>query len=182
MKIAEAIERIDKSPRNEYYVCYDTLADSMGIYDFISIPEEPRLSGYWLAKQIDGDSLVGLRVYFLDDVFVCMSEQTGRKSDELFSWLSASAYKEVKDYLLSLTDEEDELTYVNLDDEISSGTTLQFASQLCGSTVIYNGETRSVDRTWKEPDDKFRITRRIKLDGDDTPIDISECLIPYHVT
>jgi hypothetical protein len=119
--ISEAIESInkDKPDTNNVY----TLCEYFEFWNhsFDLIDEQTRLKSYYLSSHICTDTRVGVLFYFLDDVFVCYSEQLYRKGVTNYFWKSKEIGKLVKEYIRSFSTElEDEIfTIANLDQKVS---------------------------------------------------------------
>lgn len=83
------------------------LCDACGldIYDSIDEGEDEaihaRLKVYKVRTWMCTDTLVGLFAYFLDDEFVCISWQRGRKSDTDISFVDNNAGNKVSEFLKS---------------------------------------------------------------------------------
>ena len=98
MKIIEIANKIDKSKKNEEFVETDQFSDEFG-YEFDWV-EQDRLKSYWIGNWYCTDSYVGFKMYFLNDVPVAVSSQSGRKSEEKFEWFSEELALRVRDYLI----------------------------------------------------------------------------------
>lgn len=68
---------------------------------------KPRLISYPVETWLCTDTIVGMNSIFLDDEWVGYSMQTGRKCDRFFYWKDKESLKKVKEYCLSLLDEEE---------------------------------------------------------------------------
>jgi hypothetical protein len=149
MKLEYIIENIDKSQSGDVDV--GSIAEELGIHEYIPWDESGRLKSYFYAKWYCTDTYVGGRVYFLDDVPVALSWQSARKSTEVFRWLDKkSAY----DYVDSLR-EKPELQNDDLDlsEEIGVGFKICYGSQLLTKEIIYKNELCKIVRTWRKHDE-----------------------------
>jgi len=129
MKITDIINRLDKE-NNGAVVDTMVLGNELGIYDMSWIEQE-RLNSYWVGNWHCTDSMVGYKIYFLDNEPVAWSSQTGRKSDETFFWFSEELAKRVRDYLLTL-EEPTELSVelCDIEQEMGIGYQIDFSGQL----------------------------------------------------
>ena len=151
MKLKEIIANLDKSDKNSCYPDIDRMINDMGIYGYIS-ENADRLKGYYFLNWQCTDTFVGGRAYFFDDVLVATSWQNARKSYEDFQWVSKDAYKTVKNYLLSLIEEnEPHIDIVDLEEEFGVGYPVSYGSQIITDSVIYKptGETVKVKKTYR---------------------------------
>ena len=123
MKLKEIIQNIDKSSDNESYVNIYEFLDEFGIiYIDYTEDDKQRLKAFYYAKWLCTDSWVGGRAYFLDDVLVATSWQSGRKMDENFFWVSQDDFNKVGDYLRTLCVAYSAgITTANLDLELGEG-------------------------------------------------------------
>ena len=113
MKLIDIINKIDTSKKDSW-VSLQNIAKQVGIYDYCD-GQDSKLQSYFYRKWYCTDTYVGGRVYFLDDLPICVSFQTGRKSDEIFRWISKDAFNWTRTYLLTLV-EEDILEYDLIED------------------------------------------------------------------
>lgn len=158
-------------------VNWDDLSNCFNIYD-LSWSNDERLKCYFIKTWYCTDSYVGIRAYFLDDKFVAVSAQNGRKSSEDFEFVSMDVAKEVRDYLLSLVEKEDGLkiqllTEDELNQEIPDTYKIQYNSQIRHASALFNGEIVSII---KKPfnidtDNHFHIVEIQKENGDKQKID-----------
>jgi len=145
MTILELAANIDKSSQNEDlgFIFSGILEREFEILETIQQNQHDRFKSYWLFKWYCTDSYVGRRMYFFDDVFVAISYKTGRKQPEEFLWVSKEAYNQVKNYLLSLIEYEenpnDILTEEDFKIEFGQGEKIEFVEQLLTNKVIYQG-------------------------------------------
>ena len=68
------------------------------------------------------DTLVGVFAYYFDGNFVALSFQSARKSDTFFHWVSKAEALSVREFIRSLSDENEplEITLLDPDNEVSS--------------------------------------------------------------
>jgi hypothetical protein len=68
------------------------------------------------------DTMVGVHAYYFDGRFVALSFQPARKSDTVFCWASKEDAQQVKNFIRTLYDLENEIsvTLINPTQEISS--------------------------------------------------------------
>lgn len=144
MNIFQAMERVDRSDWNRSYIDFNELADLFnmsGLYGYYN--EDIEFRAYWLTCWKDTDEDVGTRVYDLHGEPVAYSKKTGRKSDEVFYWVSEQAYKEVRTYLLSLSDDRASGSYNLLAGgfDIPDTYRVDYNDMIFGEKyALYNGE------------------------------------------
>ena len=109
MKLKDITTNLDKSSQNEenYFDLENLVSETdLQCYGVRQESINPRLRCY-LANHLCNATWVGIRAYFLDEIFVCMSTQLGRKCDETFEWVSKDSFHNVKSYIASLQDEDE---------------------------------------------------------------------------
>ena len=134
MKLRELIKRVNRKGNTYDGLTYN-LCSEFEIYDNLWV-ENPRVTYNWLTVWNGTDTWVGIRVYYLDDISVAISEQKARKADENFEWFSKEAYIETREYVRSLFDHEEPhyeiLSEKDLDYEWGTGYDIAYNSQVLG--------------------------------------------------
>jgi hypothetical protein len=176
MRINEIFDRIVKNIDTKSDVYYWDLANEMGIncYNF---PEDERLESYWFASWICTDTEVGFKAYFLDNEPVAISTKKYRKSNEEFKWVSKEAYKNVKDYLMSL--DEPSIDYIE-DCDVTPFYSLEYNGQLLQhhkENAYYNEEPVKIVKICREPL-KYGTDTEVVLDNG-LSVNIKELTFPY---
>jgi len=177
MKLIDIANRIDKSPKNESQV--DTMEFSSELnYEFDYVNQD-RLKAYWIANWYCTDSYVGYRMYFLDDEPVAVSLQPGRKSNETFEWFSKEMALRVRDYLISLMSDDNELNIklCDINDDIGDSFKISFNGEILNpERAIYNDESIGILEEIKDANNWGIGTKlRIKLlSGEEKVVDIKE--------
>lgn len=111
MKLMDAITNRDYSKLrpamyNSFYNYYDQgFGDELGLtnldYDvYHNMEKSGRLIVYAVREWIDSDTPVGLYLYILDEVPVCISYQNGRKNYPVWNFLNAEAFQQVRNFVL----------------------------------------------------------------------------------
>ena len=151
MKIKEILKNVDKSNSNQDYIDLNDISNELNMN--IELPyvnrQDCQIKCYWVACHLCTDTFVGLRVYFLNDEQIAISYQSARKSDENFEWINQNAVEITKKYLMSLAIEDDNydsISFVDMDEDLSSGYTVSFASELLDENVQYNNKNYKVVR------------------------------------
>jgi hypothetical protein len=101
--------------------------------------------GEWMCT----DSAVGSVAYFYEDTLVAFSYQSGRKSARAFAWVSLELAQKVKEHILAIIDEDDELNVsvietTDFEEDMGVGFVVHYASQLLTKNVIYKHTGESV--------------------------------------
>lgn len=189
MKLKDIINNLDKSESNECRSIQwnlETLVQECNLSSW-SVQQEDdniRLRSYWVSNHYCTDTYVGYRAYFLDDVFVCLSYQSARKSDETFEWVSKEALENVRSFIISLQ-EEDELSlpkeYLDMEEEFGEGYPIQYTGQMLRREVLYKGKLVDV----VEDDGKgYTNLHNIVIKEKDTDslvdIDVRDILVPWY--
>ena len=165
---------------------WETLSSIFNIYD-LSWREDTRLKCYFIKKWYCTDSYVGIRAYFLDNEFIAISNQTGRKMDEEFSFVSKEVGLKLKTYLESLVEDQDSnLDIIDedfLNAEIPLTYKIEYNSQILHKQGFLNSEKVEIIKTrysWEEKD-KYFHTVEIKLtNGKKQEIDCRELDFEYN--
>jgi hypothetical protein len=119
MKLREAIEKLDKSEKNEGWASPSQLGRQLGVDCWGHYDEfEKRVKKYWIKSWLCTDTYVGLAAYYLDDELVAISTQQGRKYDEEFEWVSVELRHKLRTFLLSFEEDDNMLHVINFDAEI----------------------------------------------------------------
>lgn len=191
MKFKDIIENLDKSESNRDDSCtwdLSTLQLKLGIcQEYVRQDEKnPRLKCYWIANHYCTDTYVGFRAYFFDDKFVAQSYQPARKSSESFEWVSKEDAMKVRDYILSLSLDNDEFNIElmsDIEEEMGIGYQVQYVGELLTKDVIYNNQNVKVIKQQEVIDGKYNfhnITIQYQ-DGKQEEIDIREVYVPWKV-
>lgn len=191
MKFKDIIDNLDKSETNRDDSCVwdlSSLQFDLGICQE-SVQQDrnnPRLVCYWIANHYCTDTYVGLRAYFFDDKFVAQSWQPARRSDESFEWANKEGALKVRDYILSLSLENDEFDVKIMSDvneEMGIGYQVQYAGELLTKDVIYNSQNVKVVKEPREINGKMNFhTITIEYSGgNQEDIDIRDVFVPWKV-
>lgn len=111
MKLKDAIDNRDYSKLrptlyNSFHNYYDReFSDTLGLpelaYDvYYAMEKSGRLMVYAVREWICTDTPIGLYLYILDDVPVCISYQNGRKNYPVWNFLNAEAFQKVRNFVL----------------------------------------------------------------------------------
>jgi len=128
IKVNGIIESIDTSKmETDYVYFYDMCENEFQIYEYLEQPKgNNRLTYCNYNTWICTDTEVGIRVWYFDNEPVCISWKPYRKSDETFGWLSKEKFDIVRNYALSLRDEN--FDYIIVDDETINNVVKEFNS------------------------------------------------------
>jgi len=141
--IRDLVNRIDKNNKQlQSTPNWEELADVFRINN-LNYSNDERLKSYYLKAHLCTDSYVGIKTYFLDDKLVAISNQVGRKYSEEFGFVSQEAAIELKKYLLSLVEEEEEEKYELIegwDGEVEDTYKITYNTQVIYDKAFYKGE------------------------------------------
>lgn len=161
MKIKDLIEIGKTKPKNNENAFF-SLMEEFDIYDYKYTEEAKRLSYNFPIKWYCTDSYVGMRIYYLDEEPICISSQSGRKSDESFKWLSKEAFEKTRNFLHSFVQKKEFFDLIDENEKIDDGGfSVSFCSQLLSKEGYVN-------------DKKIRI-----LDKGDENIVCTKALVEY---
>jgi hypothetical protein len=137
---------------------WEDLGNLFNIYN-LYWSDDTRLKCYFIKKWYCTDSYVGMRVYFLDDEFIAISNQTGRKMTEEFEFVSKDLALKLRSYLESLVNDDENPPQLNiidekqLDAEISSTYKIEYNSQILHKEAFFHGKKVEIIKksySWKE--------------------------------
>ncbi|AOZ61863.1 hypothetical protein BJ4_240 [Bacillus phage BJ4] len=157
MNAKHIFDRVDKS-KGSGWLDLSEIASEFQIWeDYISEPEDCRITSYWLANWYCTDTIVGFQVYFFDDKPMAFSTQMGRKCDVNFYWASQEVAEEVHEYIKSLIVKEEPEIGVNLIDfnqEFEGYYRIDFSGQLFGVNprATYKGRDVKIVERLKHTD------------------------------
>ena len=131
MKILDIIAKLDRTNKAFFTTpSWSDISNSLGLEHF-EWSEDTRLKAYYIATHYCTDSYVGLVAYFLDDEFIAISNQVGRKWDEEFQFVSLDAVKRTREYILSLISPNYSTPkIINSEEEYSDGYEVEYSGQL----------------------------------------------------
>jgi hypothetical protein len=151
MKMRDAIRLVRTDDDNNAYASAEELIRALKIDGWVRdyTEFESRFKKYWLVVWNCTDSWVGTAVYMLDDKPFAVSNQSGRKSPEEFTFLSKEEFMRAHAAMMELLTEPDEpqfdvATEEDLDAEIDMHYSVDFGSQLVSRTASLNGESVTV--------------------------------------
>lgn len=190
MKLKDLVLNVDKSDMNSSYVDISHLAYQFDISTYDYFDEQDLLKSYWLWKRYDTDTYVGIEAYFLNDEFVGINTTTGRKNGggEL-EFVSKEAANKVKDFILTLIqdNEEDTISIIDMEEEMGLGLPISYSSELLTSTLYHPLSNQLVDVTqkWPHHEDYKRwglVNVRFQ-DGNEGVLSLYEdLLVPYCIS
>jgi len=191
MKLKNIIANLDKSETNR---CESITWDmehflrELGLSCW-GVQQSPsfgiKLKSYWVANHYCTDSYVGLRAYFLEDVLVCLTLQSGRKCDEIFEWASVKAQVDVRSYILSLEEEDsfepETENLIDMEEDLGTGYPLEYVGQSLRNEVSLHGEMVTII---KEDSDGYKNFHTITVrdeKGAEYEADIRDVLVPWYI-
>lgn len=165
MKLIDISNKIDKSKQNEDWVDLQRLAEQFGLY--IDYQEQDRFKSYWVGKWCCTDTWVGYKLYFLDNEPVGYSEQNSRKSDENIKWFSKELVIKVREYLVSLINNEDDnlnIEICDINEDIGDSYKINYNDDVLDwSKATLNGENvKFIKRIRREKD--YGIDQEVQIE------------------
>lgn len=107
--IKNILETIDTSKTEKKFVDFYEMCETQ--FNIFDVPYQPenniRLTYCYYHRWICTDTEVGVRVWYFDNKPVCISYKPYRKASEEFGWLSKEDFDNVREYMISLMDEEE---------------------------------------------------------------------------
>jgi hypothetical protein len=192
MKLQELIDKIDVSKiKHDSYMNFSVFEDEFNYLSddclyYLDSNLNTRIKCVEFAPHYCTDSVVGSRAYFFDSDCACITYQAGRKCDEVIvGWSTPEIKEKLGQYLLSLKYDGNDLegdTFgpFNPNEDLGEGYKVEYASQLMSQVVIYDGQLCDVVATPYNIDGKMNFHKIIILvNGEETVVDIRQCLAPY---
>ena len=153
MLVKEFIEKLDVNKASTKYVNVSDLIDYMNLLSYeidehTLYNQNKSIKAYYVSRSFENAS-IGIKAYFLDNEFMCLSKKHGLDYKEFFEFISYDKYNELRNYLLTFSDNCHELLY--LDDDIGDGfihrNTVSLLNDICNKNyeVIYKGERVKLD-------------------------------------
>lgn len=183
--LRKLISEINKE--TETYPSWGKLADIFNIQN-LYWSDDTHLKCYFIKKWYCTDTYVGIKAYFLDDEFIAISSQDGRKMDEEFSFVSKELALKLKNYLEKLVADSfdfnlDIIDENFLDEEIPSRYKIEYNKEILHKEGWLNDEKVQIIKKYYSWDqkDKYFHTVEIKLpDGEIKEIDCRELDFEYN--
>jgi hypothetical protein len=148
------IENVDKSDQNASYVDFQEVAQELDVHfdDWLQ-EDDHNIREYWLTVWCCTDTWVGTSVLCMDGKPVALCQQSARKSDKHYRWLSQELANEVRSYVLSLKEDEELESYVlsdaELDFDMGDGYHVHYGEQIINrGDCKYNGQNVEIVRTY----------------------------------
>lgn len=186
MKLIDAINKVDRSPKNTHNSCISEFCDALEITDSLGWSDvfSKRVKQHYLIKWYCTDTWVGTCVYYMDDKPIAVSTQFARKSDTNYHFISEEAADKVLTFIRSLEKEDrvhHQRSLIEEDQEIDDTYSVGFSGQLLTKVGAFNGRKCTVV---KEVKDGY-ISKRIIISFDDDhttqEIDVGDFKINLHL-
>ena len=185
--LKQLIEKASQLPKKEYELWDENLLSTLGLDIIHNNYEKPvSLSTNHLKQWYCTDTWVGIDVIYLNNHPVAVTNQIGRKWDVNIYFLSEEAKNSVKDYLISLYNNQEEgyvdyLTEDDLNEEMGDYFKIEYAPQVLYKTAWLNGEQVEITQKPRNLNNNFNLhTVAIKhKDGVEEWIDVRELDFEY---
>ena len=185
--LKQLIEKASQLPKKEYELWDENLLSTLGLDIIHNNYEKPvSLSTNHLKQWYCTDTWVGIDVIYLNNHPVAVTNQIGRKWDVNIYFLSEEAKNSVKDYLISLYNNQEEgyvdyLTEDDLNEEMGDYFKIEYASEVLYKTAWLNGEQVEITQKPRNLNDNINFhTVAIKhKDGVEEWVDVRELDFEY---
>lgn len=184
--LKQLIEKASQLPKKEYELWDENLLSALGLDIIHHNYEKPvSLSTNHLKQWYCTDTWVGIDVIYLNNHPVAVTNQIGRKWNVNIYFLSEEAKNSVKDYLISLYNNQqdyvDYLTEDELNEEMGEYFKIEYASQVLYKTAWLNGEQVEITQKPRNLNNNFNLhTVAIKhKDGVEEWVDVRELDFEY---
>ena len=184
--LKQLIEKASQLPKQEYNLWDEDLLSAVGLDIYYHNYDDPvNLTANHLKQWCCTDTWVGIDVIYLNNNPVAVTNQVGRKMDVNIYFLSEEAKNSVKDYLISLYNNQqdcaDYLTEDDLNEEMGDYFKIEYSSQVLYKTAWLNGEQVEITQKPRNLNNKINLhTVAIKhKDGVEKWIDVRELDFEY---
>ena len=184
--LRQLIEKASQLPKQEYNLWDEDLLSAVGLDIYYHNYDDPvNLTTNHLKQWYCTDTWVGIDVIYLNNSPVAVTNQVGRKIDVNIYFLSEEAKNSVKDYLISLYNNQqdcaDYLTEDDLNEEMGDYFKIEYASQVLYKTAWLNGEQVEITQKPRNLNDNINFhTVAIKhKDGVEEWVDVRELDFEY---
>lgn len=190
MKLREIAEKLLINRKDDFETLIDleNIAEDLDIhiymYDYNNIKNNTRLKRIVFAPYYSDGSIVGTRMYFLDDEPVCYSIQNSDNADEDFIWFGHDNANKVKDYIKSLLIEKGlYIETVNLDMKIDGTYKVSFNDEIVDwDYALYNNKPfKLIERIEEELIPSISHKIKIEQDNKQFIIDIKDIDLKYWI-
>ena len=184
--LKQLIEKASQLPKQEYNLWDEDLLSAVGLDIYYHNYDDPvNLTTNHLKQWYCTDTWVGIDVIYLNNSPVAVTNQVGRKMDVNIYFLSEEAKNSVKDYLISLYNNQQDyaeyLTEDDLNEEMGDYFKIEYSSQVLYKTAWLNGEQVEITQKPRNLNNKINLhTVAIKhKDGVEKWIDVRELDFEY---
>ena len=184
--LKQLIEKASQLPKQEYELWDEDLLSALGLDIIHHNYEKPvNLTTNHLKQWCCTDTWVGVDVIYLNNSPVAVTNQVGRKMNVNIYFLSEEAKNSVKDYLISLYNNQQDyaecLTEDDLNEEMGDYFKIEYSSQVLYKTAWLNGEQVEITQKPKNLNNNINLyTIAIKhKDGVEKWVDVRELDFEY---
>ena len=184
--LKQLIEKASQLPKQEYELWDEDLLSALGL-DIIhhNYEKTVNLTTNHLKQWYCTDTWVGIDVIYLNNSPVAVTNQVGRKMNVNIYFLSEEAKNSVKDYLISLYNNQQDyaecLTEDDLNEEMGDYFKIEYSSQVLYKTAWLNGEQVEITQKPRNLNNNINLyTVAIKhKDGVEKWVDVRELDFEY---
>ena len=184
--LKQLIEKASQLPKQEYELWDEDLLSALGLDIIYHNYEKPvNLTTNHLKQWYCTDTWVGIDVIYLNNSPVAVTNQVGRKMNVNIYFLSEEAKNSVKDYLISLYNNQQDyaeyLTEDDLNEEMGDYFKIEYSSQVLYKTAWLNGEQVEITQKPRNLNNNINLyTIAIKhKDGVEKWVDVRELDFEY---
>lgn len=145
----DVLARVDKSAENATHMDPDDLCQVLRLdsFDYSAYQKfNERVVGYWVTRWQCTDTWVGVTVYCLDGEPFAIGSKMARRQTEHYQFVSKAAMALVREFVLSLFDDQEspEVDLLDLDEEIEDTYHVNYASQIIDREGFHEGKSCTV--------------------------------------
>lgn len=188
MNLKDIISNIDISKNEDKWIDIKTIGDDLSLnYNQINDIDHNKnefLRSTFIKQWLCSDTMVGVQAVFFKNEFVCLLKQDCRKCDkDVIGWVSQEKADIVREYLLSLVEEDDipGSDILDMKEDFGAGYSLVFVGQIVKKDVFYNDEAVTIIENPRIMNSKTNFHRvRISYKNNEKEwVDVRDLIIPW---
>lgn len=189
MKLKEVIEKINISENDDQWIDFDTIGEDLGFnhidLENIDILKNEKIRSVYITESMCTDTIVGFEAFFLGEEFICLTNQTARKSSkDVVGWASKELADKTKAYITSLIPKdmkELDIEELDMNEEIGDGFFVGSTAELIHAQFLYNGHMVDLVKRVRKNEDGSTNREDIVINdqGTEKTISVKDITIPF---
>jgi hypothetical protein len=169
------------NPKLSTDINFDKLNSALGINDYYWPREHDRLTAFWIKVHRCTDTWVGIMAYYLDGELVAVSNQPYRKADEVFEFVTEQKVKELKTYIQSLMEHDNNnFCFVDLDEDFGDTYCIEYSEGVIHKTALFGDVRVKIVNTFRNDPKNFHDIKIELPDGKQMVVKVGELSFQYN--